>query len=608
MDLHTFINRRRRLPWMAAGTFAFASLLIFVLPLHVPMAYRATISASYVGDFNNRVASVVAALFSVGVFVFTVWRKRRDVAVPQPETSKEQLGQGFIALVVGLSALVLAVCGALIAASRMEYLGDAGYFIQQATTRLDTGRALYTQLEFAYGPLLLLPEVWLAKLLHCSVTTAYFIVLVFSESVGLLLLAYVLNELPIRGSLRKGALALFAVGAITPLMGLNYTFFRFAPAMALLQFASRSRSPWRCALVLGVGEALVLLISPEIGFALMVGIVAFAFARTWQAGAIWLVTAAVPVATLGALLLTYGRPYLATIAQFSSGVMNLPVAPYPHLLVLVFALAWVVPVGLGLNMDLKDPGSARLLGFYALTLAYLPAALGRCDPLHVFFNGTPLLVLSLAAVSQSTRGERRAWLGCVLVLVLWEHVVNDRLYEYRTAEVVGRTIMPHLPEKVQKAIINPIARRKPDFAKKLEPSELTEYRLDVSTLEAIVGTAPVATPLEISPTVREALRATDHLKASYNGYFVDVLSVASEEHAIAEFNQARWALLPDEWAGFPVETPANISPVQGFAFPYRQRHPPPYLMGKAFKQNVALNWMAVRQFGEYTLYQKKDAR
>ncbi len=605
----------RRSTWLAAsGAFAVASLLIFVLPLHVPVPYRPTVSASYVAGFNNGVAIVAAGSISVFVFLLTLWSQRRSVAAPRPDTSgawssarEEQLSARFITITMGISALVLSLCGGLVELSHLNYLGDSGYFIEQATVRQDTGRALYTQLEFAYGPLLLLPEVWLSRLLRCTMTTAYFITLVIGESLGLLLLAYVLNELPMRRSPRRVALVLFAFGAITPLLGLNYTFLRFATPMAVLLFATRSRSPWRCAVLLTAGEVLVLLLSPELGLALTVGIVAFALPRAVQQGSSWLFTAALPLLALATLLFTLGRPYLVMIATFSGGTLNLPVAPYPDLLVLVFALAWVVPVGLGRSMNLREPQSARLLGVYALSLAFLPAALGRCDPLHVFFNGTGVLLLSLAAVSRSTHRVRTAWLACIVVLVLWEHVVNDRFYEYRTATVLGLTVMPHLPAKLQVAIVQALVRKKPDFAKKLQASKAPEYQLETAALQSLVGSELIATPLEVSPAVREALRLTHHARPGYYGYWVDVLNLASEQRSIAELNAASWALLPDQWDGPPLETPAKLRDVQGFVFHYPQRHRVPYDLGSAFRKNVLANWTPVRRFDHNILYRNTGA-
>ncbi|MGI4831367.1 MAG: hypothetical protein ACRYFU_24780 [Janthinobacterium lividum] len=74
---------------------------------------------------------------------------------------------------------------------------------EQATVRHDTGAALYTQVEFAYGPLLLLPEIWLSSLLHCSITTAYFITLVIESSLGLLMLVFI-RITPGRAFMRSG--------------------------------------------------------------------------------------------------------------------------------------------------------------------------------------------------------------------------------------------------------------------------------------------------------------------------------------------------------------------------------------------------------------------
>ena len=77
-----------------------------------------------------------------------------------------------------------------VAASHLRYLADADYFIEQMSSHAEYGGALYTQLEFAYGPLLG-PTILLHAALHCSWMTAYFLTLALDQSIGLGLLAYV---------------------------------------------------------------------------------------------------------------------------------------------------------------------------------------------------------------------------------------------------------------------------------------------------------------------------------------------------------------------------------------------------------------------------------
>ena len=594
-----------RLRMWAVLTLLAAALLIFVLPLHVPMKLTQTVSASYLAGFNNSVALFSAAGLSVLVLCLTFWfRRRRDLV--SPLLSERDLDGWFVGAVVLGSAVVLGVCGSLVAASHLRYLGDAGYIIEQATVRRDTGRPLYTQLEFAYGPLLLFPEIWVSRLLHCSMTAAYFTVLMVESSFGLLMMAFVLGQIPMRAPLRRAALALFALGAITPHLGLNYTFFRFVSPYAVLLVAARERRMWRCAALLCAGEALEVLISPELAFALAVGVLVFGLLRAWQRGWPWLVVALSPVLMLAAVLLTFGRPFLHMTASFSRGALSLPVGPYPHILVLVVALVWLVPVALGRSLDLQDELSARLLAVYAMSLAFLPAALGRCDPLHVMFDGVGMLMLSMFAISTASRRLQLTWVGCVAVLVLWSQFANQRPFELRTATVLRQTVMVHVPPAVKTPLLHLLARKRLDLASVLAQAPQPDFHLNMTALQQRVGTAPVATPMEISPAVEEQLRATHHYAPGYYAFGVDEMNAAAEQRSIGEMNACPWALLPTETSEDNPHTLANLAMFQGIGLPYKQRNTMSFHPHEAFERNLAQNWTAVQRFGPYVLYRNES--
>lgn len=599
-------------------TLAVAGLCIFVLPLVVPVRPTDTISTSYLAGFNNTVATLSAAGISVLTLLFTLKTRHRTARVADKKIPHDdKLSLPYLAGVILVSAAVLALCGRFVAASHNRYLGDAGYFIEQATVRLCTGRSLYTQLEFAYGPLLLLPIVWLSRLLHLSVVAAYYLALVLEESAGLALLAYVLNALPIRGSLRKAALLLLAFGCITVHLGLNYTLLRFVTPYALLLLATSAESPWLCALLLSLSEVLALLVSPELGLALSIGILTFGGLRAWSARATagwrqawpWFATAAIPLAVLATLLLTLGRSYLRMAASFSQGAFNLPVGPYPHLLVFLFALVWLVPLGLGRFMHLRDPASARVFAVYATGLAFLPAALGRCDPLHVMFDGIGILLLGFFAVSRSSRRVRHAWVAAVALLMLWDHFVNERLFSLRTTEIARQAVMPHLPATLRHTLILAMAHRDPGLAHLLAEPRQPDFYLDTAALDAVVGKAPIATPIEISPLVEDQLRTSGHWSPGYYAFWVDMMNTAAEGRSIAEANAHRWMLLPADWKAdrLSLHLPGMAGIFQGYDLHYRLRNPIPYQPGVAFLANLHRQWTPVRQFGPYMLYENRGA-
>ncbi len=603
----TRLHHNLRRPWLAwlnaAVVCAAAAVLVFVLPLFVPSGPFLTPSSSYIAGFNNPVAVLCAVGLSALVLLGTLWTQRR--ALTETLVNWEPLRGGFVAGVLLVSACVIALEGWIVTASHTRYLGDAGYFIEQANVRRDTGRALYTQMEFAYGPLLLLPEVWLSRALHCSIHMAYFITLILESTLGLLLLAFVLNALPIRANLRRAAFLLFALGALTPHLGLNYTFFRFITPYALLFFAMRRASVWQAVLLLSINQAVVLLISPELGLAMLMGACTFGLLRAWQAGWSWLAAAAVPLAVTATLLLTLGRSYLVMAASFTHGALNLPVGPYPHTLVLLFALVWLVPFGLGRLLGLRDPFSARMLALYATSVAFIPAALGRCDPLHVFFNGIGLMILSLVVISFSSPRARVAWIGAVALLVLWSQFVDQRFFQVRTTYILAQTVAPHLPQPIQRAFDAAVRRRGPTFARQLSPQPETSFHLDTAALNGLVGTGCVATPVELSPTVEEQLKQTGHYSPGFYTFWVDMMNPTAERRSIADVSRCGWMLLPTITAA---ETPiaADIAALQGYTLPYRVRNADYYMPGAAFRVNLRQRWRAISEFGPYTLYRQRE--
>ncbi len=588
-----------------------AVLLVFVLPLFVPSAPVHGISASYLAGFNNSVAVLGATGLSVAVLLFTVYTNRPRTAViadPQPLTGK--LSWTFTAVVVAFSSAILGTAGYVVHSGHERYLGDAGYIIEQASTWSETGRHLYAQIEFAYGPLLLVPEAWLSRLTHLDMMAAYVVVLVLESALGLLMLAFLLNHLPVQPRVRQGALILFALGALTPHLGLNYTFFRFGSPLAFfLLAASYARSPFTTAALFSLAIVADCAISPELAFALAVGVIAYAGLRTWHGGPRWLIAGIVPLAVLATLLLTVGHDYLRMVSTFSQGVYNLPIGPYPHVLILLFAVVWLVPVYLGRFVLFNTSAGAATAGLYAVALAMVPAALRRCDPLHVFFNGIGILVLSAAAASGLSRRACTAWMACLALLILWEHRVNENLFSWRTAYTVQRSVLPHTPAALRPAVIAltalpnrgvvPILHQQPPEA---------DHVVDYSTLYRIIGNDPVAIPFEVPPVMETELKATHHYQPLFHAFGVDMMDGTAERNEIAELEPFHWVLLPTQrqLSGY-LQTPTNVGPLQGVRMYFHQRHAPVFIPGTAFEAGIAHDWEPVTRLGIYTLYRRRTA-
>ncbi len=610
-DVKKDLNRRssslvQRTPFIYATlVLVSASALVFLIPLIVPMKPVAIVSDSYLAGFNNSVAVLFAVALSFLVLTLTLWQRRSAPSLVP--TVYDPLRWPFVAVVLLASSAVIAVEGWLVTASHQRYLGDVGYFLEQATVRRNTGFPLYTNLEFAYGPLLLLPEVWLSRLFHGSIPLAYYITLIVESVLGLLFLVYLLNVLPIRPGLRKAAFVLFAAGALVPHVGLNYTYFRFLTPFALLMLATRSRSVLPTAVWLSVSQVAVLLISPELGLAMAFGVCAFGLLRAWQSGWRWLAVAILPLAVTLTLLLTLGRTFLATTSSFGRGALNLPVGPYPHTIIFLFALVWLVPFGMGRLLNLHDVSGARFVALYAIAIAFTPAALGRSDPLHVFFNGAGLLVLSLVVISAFPPKARLAWIGALVLLVFWSQYVNQRFFQRRTTVTLANTVVPRLPLPLQRDFVAVIRHRGPDFATLLQPQPEVNYRLDVRTLNEMAAKGCVSTPMEISPSIETQLDGRHLTRPGFYAYWVNMVDLKGEARSIRDTDRCPWALVPYPVLQPPPPLIAQLAALQGYRLPYRIRNQPLYSRGEAFAAHLAQSWVPVRHLGPYLLYRQKAA-
>ncbi len=593
------------MPWIPCLLVCAATvLLVFVLPLAIPVPFRPTISASYIAGFNNGVAAVATATIGVAVLLWSWWQHR---GCEEPERlvgdGSGKIGPVLTALVILATCTFCGLAGWMLKQSSLRYIADTGYFIEQMSSHVESGRPLYTGLEFAYGPLLFYPTVLLHHALRCGWLRAYFVTLAIEQTLGVFLVVYLLNTWPVLGSHRRFGLLLLTVGALNPLLGLNYTLFRFLAAFGVLTYGAQTQGILTTTAVLAAGEIVLLGISAEQGVAFLVATLVLAGLRAYGGGVKWLVIAAGPF--LGACILgvTVGRPYFHMLKSFSKGTLSLPVAPYPHILVFLFAVVWLVPYALGGHLLGADPARQSMIACYAMGLGLLPAALGRCDPLHVFFNGAGVLLLSLACIRISARMSRALWLAALVVLVGWQQWVNNTLYRYRTADTLRIALMPRLPQWLQTDVFEAVDRLDPDLSLRLHPGPWDrDYELDTRALEAAVGNAPVATPLEITPSVEAALKRTGHYRRDYYAFGVDVFDAGSVARRNGSLNTADWMLLP---TGYPppfIETPQDIGALQGFLFPYPMRHPVPFDPGRIFAENLEAHWTKAMNIGPYTLF------
>jgi hypothetical protein len=582
---------------------------VFVAPFLLPPPYLAGISAANVAGFNNKVASLAAAALGTLVF-FAVLRWPRV----KPEQSNADFGK--LPRLLVLTAVV--VCGCmvaglsyLVAISRLQY-GDGGYFMRQISMHFDYGRKLYDQIEFTYGPLLFYGPGMVHTLLsplHVSTTAAFYTTLVLEHVIGLLLVVYVLDRLPILRRWKIAFLVLCLLQTYPFGFGLNYTFFRFALPVAFLVLAAEQTRPWPFAACLFAGQAASLSLSPELGFAFCASSMAYAAYKFFYLQRAWLAAVLAPVAATAAFLLLAGAGYLRMLKLFARGVANFVVEPLPYVLVFLFALVWLVPVMLARFFREARPEAPLLASLYVFSVALLPVAFGRADPGHVFFAGFGIYLLSLVAISGSRPGPQFAWVTCVVLILTWTAFVDGRFYwpvlegriRYDTSHWQDDRLMRAAHAFMQQ--VSPAVDH--DFFS-VGTRSYSEYApFDVETLQAIVGNEPVALPLSVPMPVQQALKKSGQFVPTFYDGEWSVLDATAEDRQLMELNAMHWALIPQGLNPMWTETPDSVAPYLGSRLPYRTEREP-YVIGRRFAENLKVNWEPYAAVGEYEVYRRRN--
>jgi hypothetical protein len=75
--------------------------------------------------------------------------------------------------------------------------------------------------------------------------------------------------------------------------------------------------------------------------------------------------------------------------------------PCPHVVLYLLSLFWLLPILLRpCGTRQSDPLAALLLGWAAIVICTIPAALGRCDPSHVMHYGMGAFILTMAVMAK----------------------------------------------------------------------------------------------------------------------------------------------------------------------------------------------------------------
>ena len=389
----------------------------FVLPYVVP-SHASILSASYLAGFNNSFAYLWWVLgLAVGGAVLSgivAGERGRDALM-----SSEPIfirPSALVWLVMAGHALFFV---ALYVKSHGFMLGEALYF-EDAAYRVRAGRTAFVDFYFFYGPLMVTPTAWLARLI--GLFPAYALYYVATYFVGIYFMYVTLVALTGRRTVGPWFL-LFAIGFFNPITGLNYTFVRFLlPLLTLLVCWRMYRAPsagrWVGGLCLFNAA---LLYSPDTAIVSVGSVGMLGVTLLWSEGLLWwrrpaglslvalpIVAMAVAAACLFAIDGTW-QPlvaYLRPVVTFNAGGWSTPIDPSPAMLTLLgvtlltMALLWQSGRDMG-----RSTATAMCVALGVLVLLTQRASLGKSDIQHIAFSGLPAFLLAAAWIT------RTAWRG-----------------------------------------------------------------------------------------------------------------------------------------------------------------------------------------------------
>lgn len=310
---------------------------------------------------------------------------------------------------------------------------------------LAMGKVPYRDFFYNYGPATLYLPYWLSSVSggRLSFEQAYPVVLSLFTVEGFILLFMIFRRLEITNARRTVLLALLLISWGCFSMGLQYAPLRFVivPSSLILLDAVVVGHQERGILwgfcKAGTSSAIAVLacfaLSPEMGIAGGVAVAAYGFILLLRCS--FGLGAACSLGAFGAaaLVLRLFPDYLLSVFAFASGGSNFPIYPDLHNLTLVGISLFIIPALIA--PALFSPSEKRAPLAAALGVAggmLLPAAFGRSDPGHVFYNGlTPIIMMFPATAALGSVCLRRWALWYVVLFVIalqfsyWSHYYGN---------------------------------------------------------------------------------------------------------------------------------------------------------------------------------------
>jgi hypothetical protein len=608
-------------------------LLLFKLPWSFPPK-KPMVSDSYTFGFNNSVAHLaLAALLGVAALYRLIW-KHGDGGAARFATIFSEIAEPAIdpqarRIVIGVITVSVIATGIWWWVIPSSYFGETEYFLSRLDLMLD-GAQPYRDFNFGYGPLLMLD---LPLLLHRSsygllaLDSAYIATLLFSWALGTWLVYYVLRAFAIKSSTRVITLGLCGLAGFNLTLGVHYTPTRYIWPMFSVVFVWRTLENMRLFFsVAALAKAALLVfllcvagfgISADTGLVTMLalssGIVwtaMFSAPRNVAIGTLVLS----PLLAVGAVAAVFGMSYFTLIFSFGSGGYNLPIFPAHYILLLIACACYTVP-WLAFNAVTRRTTNGGL--FAALTVALgltLPAALGRCDPGHVFWNALGIFVLTGCVNSLSSSRAVRwgtalvAMLFCGLLMQsFWGHYGDRMLVQLNMRQQISKH-----REEFNTSTRNVIdALRARGEYKSYPWSKNLPWDMD---LLGLLKYPRIATPLRVNEDIERFLKVSGRYLAEYQtGPLSGAFTPEDVQRKIRDLRDAETVMIPKYSLGnvgevdltaYSKSQSEDLSAL--FVWPVRVTAVnPPFFSERLLLQYLVEHYECVEEFRSYLILKRK---
>jgi hypothetical protein len=403
------------------------ALLEFVIPWWVP-ALRKVASDSYMFGFSNAAAVLgvglcIAAFSLLALFGGAALLYPAKLITGSAGLLRRREGDAHRAVVLAVVLVGGALPFLFWLKTASSYFGESGQFLN-AIDQILMGKHPYSDFIFAYGPFFLYGPIALSALAGGAIRldTSYMIFVSAETAAGLAFLWMIVRRLDLPKNFALGLYLLVAIAGLNLTLGENYTPFRFLFPFAAMIFvhgrardaAALSEKLGACALA-AAASGFGALVSPEIGLVAALGLSAIFFvhareSRPFAAGIAAALLAPLAVAAL------FSKAYLFGLLAFGSGGYNFPVLPTPHIVFYLITLLITVPLLVLRGFDRGEADAPLSLGLAVGATILAAAALGRCDPGHVYWNGLVLFPIAAALLLRTTPRAGQIYLAVFALL------------------------------------------------------------------------------------------------------------------------------------------------------------------------------------------------